>query len=71
MKRTKTFTVEYTYFEPGTKVMLTKPISGLEMGKVYTVTTCEELEYGDYVVCMLLHGVSFGVNADWFEEIPT
>jgi len=39
-KRTETFEIEYTYFEPGTLVTPTVYGTTLEYGQVYTVVEC-------------------------------
>lgn len=61
VRRTKTFDIEYNYFEPGTIVT---PIDGrgeLEHRRHYRVIQCMEPELSDYVCTCYVEDVIEGV----------
>jgi hypothetical protein len=69
MKKIKTFTSEYLYFEPGTLVTPTSHRSSLEYGKTYTVTECHEPRFaGDPSIVFVL-GKNTGVSCEYLKEV--
>lgn len=69
MRRKKTFTVEYNYFEPGTRVTPTSGRCPLDIGVVYVVTKClESRDAGDEAVCFV-QGRKTGVSTTYLREV--
>lgn len=69
MRRTKTFTVEYNYFEPGTIVTPTSNRGPLAHGETYVVTKCVEPQYAGDECVVLLSGQMYGVNTEYLSEV--
>lgn len=69
MKLSKTFKVEFNYFEPGTRVTPTSSRCPLTMGQVYTVTKCIEPRfYADEAVCFV-EGRKTGLSTTYLREV--
>jgi hypothetical protein len=68
MRRSKTFTVEYNYFEPGTRITPTSNRCPLERG-VYVVTKCiEPRDAQDEAVCFV-QGRKTGISTTYLREV--
>jgi hypothetical protein len=68
-RRLATFTVEYNYFEPGTRVTPTSVRSVLEEGQVYTIKKCFHPLYADDRACCYVEGRETGLSSEYLREI--
>jgi hypothetical protein len=69
MKRNVTFTYEYNYFEPGTKITPASPRSVLEMGVTYTVVSCIAPRYAGDRAIVFVVGHQYGVSTEYLKEV--
>lgn len=74
MKRTKTFEVEYEWFEPGTKIKPYSPSIARIMGlpdKVFVVleTVEPKLPGDEAIVFIEIRGNRFGYSTESFKEV--
>jgi len=70
MKRTKTFTIEYNYFEPGTYVVPTSPRCVLthEDRTLFEVIDCLEPTFAGETSLVFVKGRFHGVDTTYLRE---
>lgn len=68
MKRTKTFDVEYNYFDPGTFVEPTSSRSSLPDGR-YKVTECVEPRFPEDHCVVFIEGRDTAVRTEYLREV--
>lgn len=68
MRRIKEFTVEYNYFEPGSKITPTSRRCPLEMGRVYVVEKCIEPRYAVDGCIVFVEGHKYGIDTEYLRE---
>jgi len=68
MKRTKTFTVTFNWFAPGTIVTPTSTRCPLESGKFYVVTECHEPSFPDENAVVFVQGKQIGLSTEYLRE---
>jgi hypothetical protein len=68
MRRTKTFEIEYNYFEPGTIVTPTSKRCPLDAGETYVVSECSGPLEGDQDAIVFVDGHKFGFWSTYLRE---
>lgn len=69
MKRTKTFEIEYNWFEAGTLVTPTSRRCPLEVERVYKVRRCHEPMYAEDKAVVFVDDRETGMSTDYLREV--
>lgn len=69
MKRTKDFTIEYNYFEPGTLVTPTSNRCPLEYGKTFKITMCREPMWPGDDCVVFVRGRTTGISSEYLKKV--